>query len=229
MRSPVWRHLVLAVAAAAAGVLAAPVAGASSTPAPDRFVCQYGSATDGLTWSFVANVPSGYVTGNCRDGWHLHRQVKYVNPNTGRAWDGGYFFGNYTGCGWIDAGNDVLVGGTPGTACQSPSRNPAEFASLINCLPGTCGDGAPVAVIGRCDEYANVRPWSATPAPTDFLRSRGAGYSGFLWRYVSRNGQWVMGHDIGSDVGAGRGNWVFVRRSCLGALNPRPGQSLYRP
>lgn len=211
-----------------AGMQITPIADAS-TPAPARFACRYGSPTDDRVWSFVANVPSGYVIGNCRDGWHFDRQVKFVNPHTHNAWDGGYFRGHYDGCGWIDASNDKKVDGRPGAACQSASRNPAEFARLINCKPGTCGDGAPVTVIKKCREYANVRPWSDKAKPTDLLRTRDKGYGNLQWRYQSRNGQWVMVHDTGDDVGPGRGNWSFVSRSCLGALNPRHGEALYQP
>jgi hypothetical protein len=193
-----------------------PEAGAqSSTSAPGRFKCKVGSYTDAYEWAFVANVPSGYVTGNCRDGWTFDRQVKYTNPNTGNVWEGGYFFGNYKGCGWMRDVWNVLTNLQPGTACQSPSRARSTFMSWVNCN-SPCGDGTSIQTVADCGVYGNVRPWGTT-AYTDTLRGKYAG-STVKWRYLSKDGAWVMVRD--TTVPQGQGNWGFMHRSCFPANMP---------
>lgn len=188
-------------------------AGTMSTPANDNFVCDY------YPWVFVAASPGGYVIGNCAPGWHLHRTIKSdpVAPE-GTYFDGGYIFGNFNGCGWVRADRDRQVGTGSYTACQSPSRNAYEFGSLFNCPPGWCSDGTYTTGSG-CQLYANYRPWSATPAPTDPIGGVQSG--AFYWRYVTLDGQYVMVRD--PDIAAGYGNWAFVRRSCLASLPAGPG------
>lgn len=191
-----------------------------SVPASGSFVCA------NYPWVFIANVPGGYVIGNCAPGWHLHRTIKSdpVAPDN-VYFDGGYLFGDYNGCGWIRADRNSQVGTGSYTACASPSRNVVEFGSVFNCRPGECADGT--AVTGtNCQLYANYRPWSSTPAPTNPIGGLQSGT--FLWRYVTRDGRFVMVRD--PDIATGSGNWGFVPRSCLpGVLPPKAGSALWYP
>lgn len=187
----------------------------SATPAPARFLCRVGTTTDSYQWGYIGNVPGGYADGNCRDGWHLDRQFTYTNPTTGNIWYGGYFFGNFVACGWTRRTNAVPISGSPGTACSTgASRSRNTFMSYVNCN-SPCGDGTDVALGAACNEYANVRPFSSSPSPTDWLRARPAGYV-VKWRYLSKNGQWVMARD--ANVPTGQGNWGFISRTCFSAL-----------
>jgi hypothetical protein len=206
-----------------AGTNAPPAVGPGASQKPSGGVvieaatgmyCQVGGYQDGVDWAFVQSVPDSYVTGSCYDGWSFARQV--CSPSLGcGGYGGGYVFGNFNGCGWIKGANLRLTGGTnPTTACQSPSRALSEFASYVNCNPGTCSDGTDVGIIAGCGTYANARPWSSSWV-TDYLRSRYPPYT-MKWRYVSRDGTWVMARD--PQVPSGTGNWVFLHRSCFGAL-----------
>jgi hypothetical protein len=191
-----------------------------STPATGNFVCA------NVPWVFVASAPGGYVIGNCAPGWHLHRTIKSAPvPPEGTFFDGGYVYGDFNGCGWIRADRDSQVGSDSSTACASPGRSPGEFGSAFNCPPGTCSDGTGVAGT-NCQLYANYRPWSDSPAPTNPI---GGAQSGtFLWRYVTRDGRYVMVRD--PDIVSGSGNWGFVARSCLpGTLAAAAGQSVWHP
>lgn len=241
MRKP-WRVLVAALAAFAVLGPAAPgaayqpsngsasgseLAGSSSgdvgtlaTPATGNFVCA------NFPWVFVAASPGGYVIGNCAPGWHLHRTIKSAPvPPAGTYFDGGYIFGDFNGCGWVRADRDTQVGEGSYTACGSPSRNAGDFGAAFNCRPGDCADGK--AVTGtNCQLYANYRPWSSSAAPTNPIGSVQSGT--FLWRYVTKDGQYVMVRD--PDIASGYGNWGFVRRSCLPAtLPPTSGSVIWHP
>jgi hypothetical protein len=140
-----------------------------------------------------------------------------------RVFDGGFIYGNYQGCGWIGTGSESLVASGTYTACgSSASHTLSEYSSQTNhyhCVGG-CTDGTPISVVGDCPEYANLRPWSNTSAPTDLLRTRHAGYGSLRWRYQTRYVYgpyfYVMVRDAG--ISAGAGNWVFVPRPCLGAF-----------
>jgi hypothetical protein len=209
--------LTVAMAVGAAGSALA------SEAATGQFVCRAGptiGSGDGQVWSTIQSFASGYATGNCYDNWHLHRTRKEVNAYT---WDGGYFYGDYQGCGWIRSDRDVLLQYIAYTPCANPNLSDAAIAYVIDCHHGTpnCA-GTGVTSIGTCNEYANVRPWTASPAPTSGpLRSRGPGYR-FNWRYVVDGRNYVMVQD--GAVGAGSGNWVFVNRSCLPSTLPaNPG------
>jgi hypothetical protein len=181
-----------------------------STPAGGNFVCANAS------WVNVHSVAGGYVTGNCAPGWHLHRTIKSDPvPPEGIYFDGGYLFGNVNGCGWIRGDRNTQVGSGTYNSCVSPGRNLNEFASWVNCAPGTCADGTLAWIITHeCTMFGNVRPWGAT-APTDRFRLRYNPYR-YAWRYVTRDGRWVMVRDPG--VAPGAGNWGFVPRACFGNL-----------
>lgn len=68
--------------------------------------------------------------------------------------------------------------------------------------------------------YANVRPSSTAPSPTDFLRSYPAGKT-VRWRYLNRHGsQWAMVRDPDFGSNEGYGSWFFMPRACLPASLP---------
>lgn len=203
-------------------------------PAGDVFICRTGGYGDSLNWTPIAATPAGYVTGNCHDEWHLHRTIKSALVTAeNQHYDGGYIFGEINGCGWIPETNDIRVGQNDYSACSDPSRGAAEFASLINCQPGECKEGDPTSNIADCPEYANIRPWgSSTPTAPPIRTVPGPSLTNlgghqFLWRYLTRDQNWVMVHDPG--VSPGDGNWVFVPRGCLAALVPSGNHHYYIP
>ena len=123
----------------------------NSVPATGQFVCRAGTVMgsgDGLVWSTVQSFASGYATGNCFDGWHLHRTRREVNDNT---WDGGYFYGDYAGCGWIRNDRDILVQDLPYTTCADPILSDASIAYVFD-APHSSGSGG-----HPCDQHWDVQ------------------------------------------------------------------------
>lgn len=178
--------------------------------------CQVGAFRDGTDWGFVVNLPSGYVIGNCYDGWSMAQQTQPSCPSA--CWLGGFVYGDYNGCGFIRTDYLVSGGSSSSSACSTGAgRRLAEVASYVNCdLAGGehCTDGTAVSITADCAQYANARPWTTTSG-IDYLRKRPSPYT-VLWRYVTLDGGYVMARDSG--IASGAGNWVFMKRSCFGAL-----------
>lgn len=222
------RALITAVVCLAA---LSSVASADDFTSPPTPIVPYESGTDATqqsgsfvctSWTPVQATPSGYVIGNCANGWHLHRTWRSAEY-LGHYWDGGYIYGDYNGCGWVDWAGDQLVADGSFTACaSSASHDLAEYSAGTNdanCAGG-CTDGTSIANPRSCPEYANFRPWSSGQNPVNPIRTIGATSGQLKWRYITRysaangTGQYVMARDTVPASGAP--NWVFVPRTCLG-------------
>lgn len=183
----------------------------------------------------IQNVASGYVIGECAGTAMSLYETFYTTADNGNGtivpWLGGYFTGNslFDQCGWIQQGGASYVGSASRSGPCSASASVSEAAFInygyyIGCLNATCHDGTPVNNPGTCVEYLNFKPWLSGQSPTGQIRSvpAGAQYGGgsqLRYRYVAKyptaaGNDMAMVHDIA--YGAGQGNWVFVRRSCLG-------------
>ena len=66
--------------------------------------------------------------------------------------------------------------------------------------------------------YGNVDPWKMPAKPAN---STGAVPDGraLRWRYVSKDGKWVMVHDPTNDGSKTLPNWYFVHRGCVSLSN----------
>lgn len=165
---------------------------------------------DGL-YATIRNTYNGYTMGNGRDGWTFdvtHRSSDFTYYY-------GWLYGSYAGCGWIYAKNLDPDTGTPARRCSSSGTNIplSNFASYVNSYPPA--DGAQTSTTCAVNAYANVRPSSTGPTPTEYLRTYPAGKD-LRWRYLNRHGaQWVMARDPDFGNNEGYGSWVFVSRSCL--------------
>jgi hypothetical protein len=164
---------------------------------------------DGVTnWSTVRNRASGYQIGLAADGWTLDSVVR----NDGNTWRGGWVFGNYQGCGWILNNNIDSKTGTPSNQCpQADVFYPDQggFARSFNCT--NCNGGHAVLLSAPANRWTNVQPWlNPTGGPYINLGSRPAGYC-VEWRYVTRDGRWVMAKD--RSVADIDGSWAFMERS----------------
>ncbi|MCW3064750.1 MAG: hypothetical protein JWN32_1922 [Solirubrobacterales bacterium] len=184
-----------------------------AVPADGTFQCS-------VTWATVANAPSGFATGNCASGTHLHRTLKSDPTDTG-YYDGGEIFGNYAGCGWIGVGTDSAFNTTDHWANCYPyaGYNQSDITLQTDGCSGTSScSGTPFNNPANCQEYGNYRPWLSGQNPTDPIRKTTA--NTLSWRYFTKyaaadgSGQYVMVRD--RNQAAGSGNWVFVQRSCLG-------------
>lgn len=180
-----------------------------------------------VPWATVANKPSGYAIGNCGYGIHLHRTLKSDPVDTG-YYDGGEIFGNYAGCGWIGTGSSTAHNTTDvwGNCYPTAGQSDGSFWQFTDGCSGTSScSGTNRANPASCTAYGNFRPWRSGQNPTDYLRTipANATYLGaprLNWRYVTKysaangSGQYVMVRDRATAPGSG--NWVFVRRSCMG-------------
>ena len=178
----------------------------------------------------VRNAPpghgAGYVIGTARRG----AAVDVV----GRAnkVDHGYVWGNLRRCGWIFPGNLVPASGAAKGKCSAGRTHRYSFTSFSNgernCQPGQCSDGSSAhvdyqapncLVTGQAGKaYANVNPFLSASKPRDqYGVLPDEAY--VLWRYVSKDGQWVMVHDRNVHHRAGfpaaASDWFFVNNHCL--------------
>lgn len=195
--------------------------GAATTQAwGDTFACNQ-------PYSIVQAKPSGYVVGNCLSGTHLRRQDKsspYSTSFPSAYWDGGWIFGNYNGCGWINSGFTNLAGSTTQSLCPvgSIGYNNSEYQTANNngaCAPSTCTDGTAVRLRVNCNAWGNFRPWAPGQMVTDFIRVVPAGTT-LYWRYMTKyeypagSGEYmVMARD--PSYSAGNGNWAFYHSPCF--------------
>ena len=202
-----------------------PTPSQAAEPADGDFVC---AAHDGSGWSEIAGGPNTYIVGNCRDGWHLARTFKSA-VIAGRQYEGGYIGGDYNGCGTLLTTDDRLINNTHNSICtSSQSQDPAGYIRDVDCRsssPGNCawdqtlsGDTSTVE-LKACQAYANARPFSERGAsgidPVQTLDPHRAGENihRFRWRYITRDGRMVLGHDI--THAPHEPAWVFVDVGCV--------------
>jgi hypothetical protein len=181
----------------------------------------------------IRNAPpalgAGYVIGNARTTSHV--KVDILGRENGMVY--GYIWGNFRHCGWVYESNlsDPLAAPAKGT-CSAGANHHYSFRSFSNgqrnCQPGHCSTGSTAhvdygasgcAATGQAGKaYANVIPFKAPAQPHDLygtLRDK----SYLLWRYVTKDGNWVMVRDAHVKSRAGfpdtASDWYFVNRHCL--------------
>ena len=181
----------------------------------------------------ISYAPNSFVIGNAYAGWHIDAQGTPQfskgpgNPN-GTYYRWGFLYGeNFDHCAWI--GNGTLeAGGAPESGrCgrRQEIDTPYFEATYTNGMRNSkAGDGSLTymhyAGSGCADHggYGNVAPWKvpATPAnPTGVVPDGRALY----WRYVSKDGAWVMVHDPVNNGSKTVPNWYFVHRGCVSLAN----------
>lgn len=183
----------------------------------------------------VQNAASKYAIGTCFNGHHLRRQDKSAVYN-GHTWDGGYVFGDFNGCGWIQSeysnfdhdSTEALC--APGEYYNNPqfqraNNNNTPVNAGCSKKPNAdgvmrCTDGTPVQITAGCNEYGNARPWLSGQYRTGLIRSTPRAYTVY-WRYITKYDMTnsgrpaVMIRDSNDGHDDGAGNWVFVDRNCL--------------
>ncbi len=170
--------------------------------------------------------PRSYVIGTAYRGWTVDVQGP---ANAGYRW--GRVFGDLNMCLWTYEG---AMSGS-GSATQSCSSTPkimpvSQFTN--GQIGGGANDGATVATVpgAGCNTYdgvhitayGNVRPWLAPASPSAPLASTLDIGDPVRWRYVSRDGAWVMVRDPagGRTDGTGLQSWFFLPRGCLPTTLP---------
>ncbi|MDQ3715978.1 MAG: hypothetical protein M3381_08180 [Actinomycetota bacterium] len=214
--------LVLSLIAAFGTTFLVPVS--SSSPMSTAEAALRKSVTSDYT--LLRRGPRSYVIGTAYRGWTVDVQG---NADSGYRW--GRVFGDLNGCLWIYEG--AVVGSGPAT--QSCSSTPQIWPTGLftnGQIGGGSDDGASVATVAGtgCATYdgvhllgwGNVRPWqdmtrATAPVPTSLTFG-----ATVRWRYVSRDGAFVMVRDpaAGSTDGVGIQAWYFLPRGCLPATLP---------
>jgi hypothetical protein len=181
----------------------------------------------------ISYAPNSYVIGNMFPGWHIAVQgnTQFAsgpgNPD-GANYRWGFIYGeSFDRCGWIDNASASGSGETPGALCDGPQEIDTSLFlatytdGIHNSLPG---DGSPThmhyAGSGCTDHggYGNVDPWKVPATPYNGVGAVPDGRL-LLWRYVTRDGQWVMVRDPANDGSTSLPNWYFVHRGCVSVAN----------
>ena len=184
----------------------------------------------------ISYAPNSYVIGNVYPGWHIAVQGNPQfssgpgNPQ-GHSYRWGYIFGeDFDRCAWIEDSAATGSGSTTGSRCGSPQEidTPHFMATFTDGIHNAlAGDGSPThmhyAGSGCTDRqgYGNVDPWKVPATPYNPVGEVPDGTL-LLWRYVSRDGQWVLVRDPAHSGSATVPNWYFVHRGCVSVANTGP-------
>ena len=182
----------------------------------------------------ISYAPNSFVIGNAYPGWHDAVQGPGQfskgpgNPN-GVDYRWGFLYGeNFDACAWIGNGSAVQTGSShPGNKCGAPQEiDTSHFSAKYT--NGTrnhkISDGSLTymhyAGSGCTDHngYGNVAPWRVPATPAN---ATGAVPNGrpLYWRYVSKDGDWVLVHDPTNNGSESVPNWYFVQRGCVSLAN----------
>jgi hypothetical protein len=185
------------------------------------------------TVTTISYAPNSYVIGNAYPGWtdDMQGPVQFSsgpgNPK-GTDYRWGFLYGEgFDRCAWINMGEVSGDVGARPDECGSPQEidTPMFLATYTNGMHNDlAGDGSftrmNYAGSGCTDRhgYGNVDPWKVPAIPANVAGTVADGKV-LLWRYVSRDGKWVMVRD--PVAAAGGPNWYFVHRGCVSLENRR--------
>ena len=183
--------------------------------------------------STISYAPNSFVIGNVYPGWHMAVQDNPQfssgpgNPH-GVSYRWGLIFGeSFDHCAWIANASATGSGATPGADCGSPQQidTPHFMATYTDGIHNAlAGDGSPTHMhyagsgCTNRNGYGNVDPWKVPATPANVVGVVPDGRL-LLWRYVSRDGQWVLVRDPSHDGSATVPNWYFVHRGCVSLAN----------
>jgi len=184
--------------------------------------------------STISYAPNSFVIGNAYPGWHDDVQgaaqfSKGPGNTDGVSYRWGYLYGEgFDRCAWLGSGALPGAGANEsGSRCNDRQEiDTPLFAATYT--DGTrnhlAGDGSLThmhyAGSGCTDKngYGNVGPWKVPAQPTNSLGPIADGHD-LRWRYVSKDGHWVLVHDSSHDGSKTLPNWYFVRRGCVSLAN----------
>ncbi len=161
-------------------------------------------------------------------GWFFGPRLRAPGGSGGYRW--GRVYGDLNACLWTFSGA-VAGSATAADGCGTAATLPTSVFTNGQ-IGGSADDGATVATVARagCSTwdgshirgYGNVQPWKVPAVASSPLNGRIAVGQTVLWRYVSRDGKWVMIRDPRADStdGVGQQGWYFIPRNCLPATLP---------
>jgi hypothetical protein len=218
--------LLLSVLATAVAACSAPVAEDTASSTDEALAVEHLDHVTTLSYA-----PNSFVIGNAYAGWtdEVQGSPQFSsgpgNPE-GAAYRWGYLFGeNFDRCAWVneeDLGAGVHEGGQ---RCGDPQEidTPYFAATFTNGIRNDLvGDGSEThmhyAGDGCVDTrgYGNVSPWRVPATPANPVGQVPDGKL-LRWRYVSRDGLWVLVRDPATPPG--QPNWYFVHRGCVSLAN----------
>jgi len=208
---------VLAMTVALGVTFVVPLASSTPTSSAAEAALRKSVTSD---YTLLRRAPASYVIGTAYRGWTVDIQGP---AESGYRW--GRIFGDLNACLWIYAGA-VAGSGSANESCQDAATMPTSAFTNGVISPGA-DDGSSIAVVAgpgcatydgaHLIGYGNVRPWlvparASSPIPTSLVYG-----STVRWRYVSRDGAFVMVRDPASGSTDGRGlqSWFFLPRGCF--------------
>lgn len=177
-------------------------------------------------YALLRRGPSSYVIGTAYRGW----TVDVHGPASG-GYRWGRVFGDLNGCLWIYEGA-VAGSGATTDSCSNPGTIYPTWLFTNGQISAGVSDGTSVATVAGADcwtydgvhiiGWGNVRPWADQTSVTAGVPTTLTYGSTVRWRYVSRDGAYVMVRDPagGSTDGTGIQSWFFLPRGCLPSILP---------
>lgn len=172
-------------------------------------------------YTLLRRAPRSYVIGTAYRDWTVD-----VQGDADASYRWGRVFGDLNACLWIYEGA-VAGSGAANQSC-SATRYIMPTSQFTNGqIGGSEDDGASVATVAGAGcatydgvhliGYGNVRPWQDQTSASAPIATTVAIGAPVLWRYVSRDGAYVMVRDPagGSTDGIGAQSWYFLPRGCL--------------
>jgi hypothetical protein len=176
----------------------------------------------------ISYAPNSYIIGNAYAGWTDVIQGNPEGGGNGLTYRWGYLYGpRFDACAWIGSGQSTATQNA-NDMCGTPQQQDTPYF-VATYTDGTVSpgvsDGSPTTRTGAAGcgtGYGNVEPWEvpATPGSPRTVAST----DNLLWRYVSKDGNWVMVRDTDTpstqgNPGATIPNWFFMPRDCLNLLD----------
>lgn len=172
----------------------------------------------------ISYAPNSYIIGNAYAGWTDVIQGDPEGGGNGLTYRWGYLYGpQFDSCAWIGSGQSTATQPASNMCGTPQQQDTAYFVSTYTngtVSPGV-SDGSPTTRTSATNcgtGYGNVEPWRvpATPGSPRSVASTDT----LLWRYVTRDGDWVMVRDTNTpptqgNPGATIPNWFFMPRDCL--------------
>lgn len=179
----------------------------------------------------ISYAPNSFVIGNAYPGWtdmvQGDAQFSHGPGNEkGASYRWGYLFGeNFDHCAWINT-NDTTGGHyQAGARCGSPQEidTPHFMSTYTNGEHNQlAGDGSDTYMhysgsgCSNRNAYGNVEPWRVPATPDNLVGTVPDGKL-LKWRYVTKDGSWVLVRDPAPP--ANQPNWYFVHRGCVSVAN----------
>jgi hypothetical protein len=175
----------------------------------------------------ISYAPNSFVIGNAYPGWtdEVQGNAQFDhgpgNPN-GAYYRWGFLYGeNFDRCAWIPDNAASGSGHENGSRCGAAQQQDNDYftSTFTNgTINSSVSDGSPThmhyAGSGCSDRngYGNVAPWRVPATPANSLGEIPNGKY-LLWRYVSKDGDWVLVRDPAPE--RNKPNWYFVQRGCV--------------